>query len=488
MSPTRRAPDILLVTCDQLRKDALGCYGNSIVRTPVIDRLAGAGVRFENVFVASPVCAPNRGSIVTGRFPSVHGLSDNGCLLPASEITLMEVLRAAGYTTLGSGKMHFRPQWAFPPEGAPEVIGPEDLASAIDPQPQPWEFPYYGFTAGAFTEDNRVGRFAEYLRGEGLDPWADPHSFSPNQHATGRSAWPAECSQTSWIVRQAIELLEAHADERPPIFMWVSFVHPHHPFIAPAPFDTLYTGEPIPLPIWDPAEVDGWPTHYRERHYATDGDGEAIGMSELGDADWRRIKAHYWGMLSHIDDQLGRLLERWERRRGFDDTVVMFTSDHGEMLGDHHLLFKDTHYDCVTNVPLIVRSPDRSRAGEVSAAFAQSIDLMPTLLEHAGLPAPPAAQGRSLSGMLQDPASTGYADVLIENPGSVRTLRTAEARLSWHGLGERGELYDLRTDPDAVRNLWSDSSSAALKAAMMERLLARISANVDPANQRVALC
>ena len=159
-------PNILFITADQLRADALGCYGNEVIDTRNIDALAARGVRFTRMFAAYPVCAPNRGSMATGRYPTIHGLRANGMRLPQSELTLMEVLRRNGYRTYGAGKMHFGPQWQFPADGSP--IKDPDPSTAFNPQPEPGEFPWYGFDAAMLTEDHRTGPYADYLAEHGL--------------------------------------------------------------------------------------------------------------------------------------------------------------------------------------------------------------------------------------------------------------------------------------------------------------------------------
>ncbi len=479
-------PNVLLITCDQLRKDALGCYGNEVIRTPHIDRLAERGVRFDQVFAASPVCAPNRGSIATGRFPSVHGLRRNGCVLPESELTLMEVLRRRGYATYGVGKMHFGPQWRWI-EDRPGATGDFDERWAVNPQPLPWEFPFYGFQQGVFTEDHRVGPYADYLRAHGLDPWADPHSFSYPQHITAPSVYPEEHHQTVWVADRSIEYLRGHPADRP-FFLWTSFVHPHHPFTPPVPYDALYDPARMPPPVWDPAEVNDWPEAYRRKYLAREGSHEAIGMCDLTDADWRRIKAYYYGMISLIDKQVGRLMDELDRRGLLDRTIVVFTSDHGEMLGDHHLLFKGTHYDCVTNVPLIIARPGDPQGGQTRRGIAQSVDIMPTILELAGTDIPEGVQGKSLVPMLADGKEELYREAFIEDPEMRRTVRTPTARLTWHGEGQRGELYDLTRDPHCLHNLWDRPEAADLQRQLMDRLVARMAENVDPLPPQVGLC
>ncbi|MFW5745760.1 MAG: sulfatase, partial [Spirochaetota bacterium] len=320
-------PNVLFITCDQLRADALGCYGNEICRTPNIDRIAAAGARFTDCHTAYPVCAPNRATLATGRFPSVHGVATNGIPLADDETTVMEVARRAGYRTYGAGKMHFGPQWRFPPDGG--VLNDPSHDLAVNPQPSNEDLPWHGFERVAITEDNRVGPYGDYLAEHGYDVWADPHSFTYPQHITKRSVYPEEHHQTTWVADRSIEFLRDHpADE--PFFLWTSFVDPHHPFTPPAPYDTMYDPARMPLPARDEGEVPLWPDAYRSKHFATEGSHEAIGMHELADSEWQRITAFYYGMVTLIDTQIGRIMDAVRSMGQEEETIVVFTADHGE--------------------------------------------------------------------------------------------------------------------------------------------------------------
>ncbi len=476
-------PNVLLVMADQLRADALGCYGNAVVQTPHIDHLAEDGVRFERMFAAYPVCAPNRASIATGRYPTVHRLRANGMRLPASERTLMDVLRGAGYRTYGAGKMHFGPQWAFPADGSP-IMDP-DPETAINPQPPEDAFPWYGFDDVCLTEDHRTGPYGEYLASHGYHVWDELHSASYPQHATEPSPFPEEHHQTTWITDRAIDYLEGHPDDQP-FFLWVSYVHPHHPFNPPVPYDRMYGPEDMPLPAFDEGEVARWPEAYRRKYYALGGGHEAIGMHQLTDADWQRIKAFYYGMVSLIDKNVGRLLGTLEAKGRLEDTIVVFTTDHGENLGDHHLLFKGTTYDPVTRVPFIVSWAGNQTPGAVRDTLCSSIDIMPTLLELAGVPCPEPSpvQGISLVPALREAGYRVRDAVLIENAGIRRSVRTEDMLLTWHGPATRGELYDLGADPDCLHNLWDLPEAGERQAAMLHRLIELMAENVDPLPMR----
>jgi arylsulfatase A-like enzyme len=431
------------------------------------------------MFAAYPVCAPNRASIVTGRYPTVHRLRANGMRLPTSELTLMQVLRAAGYRTYAAGKMHFGPQWEFPADGSP--IRDPDPSTAVDPQPGEGEFPWYGFDCVCLTEDHHMGPYGRYLAQHGYNVWDELHSASYPQHATVRSAFPEEHHQTTWITDRALEYLEGHTPDSP-FFLWVSYVHPHHPFNPPAPYDMAYDPDDMPLPVWREDEVEDWPEAYRRKYFATQGGHEAVGMCHLQVEDWQRIKATYYGMISLIDKSIGRLIEALRDRGQLEDTVVIFTADHGDNLGDHHLLFKGTTYDCVTAMPFILSWPGHVPLGAVRDLLTSSIDIMPTLLELVGVasPRPSPLQGTSLVPALADEGYCVRDAVLVENAGLRRSVRTRDALLTWHGPQTRGELYDLVIDPHCLYNLWGRPEVAACQSKLLHLLIRLMAECVDP--------
>lgn len=391
----------------------------------------------------------------------------------------MQVLRDRGYRTYGTGKMHFGPQWHFPPDGGP-IINP-DPSAAISPQPDDDQFPWYGFDRVCLTEDHRMGPYGDYLARHGYNVWDELHSASYPQHATVRSAFPEEHHQTTWITDRALETLRGHPAGHP-FFLWVSYVHPHHPFNPPAPYDTMYDPADMPLPVWREDEVERWPQAYRIKFFAMEGGHEAVGMCDLADEDWQRIKAYYYGMTSQIDANVGRLVGALGERGQLENTVLVFTADHGENLGDHRLLFKGTTYDPVTRVPCILSWPGNPHPGETRDLLASSIDLMPTLLDLAGisLPQPSPVQGVSLVPSLADRGHRVRDALLIENQGPRRTVRTGDALLTWHGVGTRGELYDLAADPDCLTNLWDRPEAAARQPELLHLLIGLMAENVDP--------
>jgi len=476
-------PNVVFVTCDQLRADALGAYREGKSWTPNIDALARHGTTFDNAYVCSPVCAPNRASWATGMYPSAHGLTTNGIALNPALPSFMECLRRGGYQTAAAGKLHFKPQWSHV-RGDPDFA--QDTATgkgAADPQPRPWELPYYGLEKCALTEDHNAGPYGDYLLSHGFDPWKDPHSATFPQHVTQRSDVPAEHSKTTWITDQSIEYLNGFDPDRP-FLLWTSFVHPHHPFVVPEPYDTMIDPGEMQDPVWAEHVVANWPESYRKKYFAEGTSHEAIGMHLLGNGDFRRIRAYYFGMVAQIDEQVGRLVRELDALQTERETVIIFSSDHGEMLGDQHLLFKATHYRCVTRVPLVVSG--RGSHGQRAGGFASAVDIMPTLLGLAGVPTPPGLQGQSLLPCLDDPGHRLRDGAYVENPDLVRSYITADARLTWHGPGTQGELYDAREDPDELHNLWADPSASDLKSRMTEKLLSALVSEAAIPRERVA--
>ena len=475
-----KRPNVLLITCDQLRRDALGIYGNDVVRTPTIDRVFQNGFRFTNMFAANPVCAPNRGAIATGRWPRVNGLARNGSILPESEITMMEVFRQYGYRTYGVGKMHFAPQ-------REEKYDSETGDGAVDPQPPPHRLPHYGFERCVLTEDNRGGPYAEYLKRHGYHPWAGIDNWSPGcQHCCEVSPFPEEHHQTTWITEHSLDFLRHH-DRNRPFFMWVSYVHPHHPFTPPAPYDEMYDPARMPLPVYREGEHRARGQNYQDRFRGRVHSHENADFSAFPAERWQRIKAFYYGMISQIDANVERLVRCLKESNQFDNTIIVFTSDHGELLGDHHLMFKSFPFDCVTAVPFLVRIPEGPNELHSVDTLCRSLEIMPTLLELAELPVPEHVNGRSLKRHIEAEPAELFDSILIEH-NSHQTVRTRTYRLTVHHDDPIGELYDLRRDPDNLENVWAHPQYAGVRDALLCRLVRHLYEVMDPRFRPVAPC
>ena len=349
----KKLPNIIFFITDQQRQDTLGCYGNRYINTPNLDDIAKGSVVFTQHYVQGAACVPSRPSIFSGRYVSAH-LQFNARPLPETEFLLTHYLKEVGYKTMGFGKFHFEPQkqkgYLHPTGGA-------------NTDPQPKEFPWYGFDYVEVSEDSRTGLYEEYLKKHGYTRKDDLDSGDIGQWKCYTSAYPEEHYQTTWITNRAIEHIRNYKENKP-LFLFVSYVDPHHPFHVPSPYDKMYNPDELPLPIRHSVELENNPL-IRERYYYQGKKSYCLtDFSKFTDYDWKRIKAYYYGKISLIDKNVGRILKELENKGLLEDSIIIFTSDHGEFLGDHWLLTKGcSDYDCIIKVPFILYYPEKLPSG-----------------------------------------------------------------------------------------------------------------------------
>jgi arylsulfatase A-like enzyme len=422
LAVTARAADsrwnLLILTNDQHRADCLGCYGNPVIRTPHTDRLAAQGVRFGNAFVHAPQCVPSRFSLHTGRYPHTTGVYTNSVPLPDDVPTLPRILNAAGYQTACVGEMPFAPQDAT------------------------------GGFARVLANNSDFNKFAA---AHGLKHPADEGPFQ-----CAPLPWTDDLDETAFFANHARDFIRGHRDQ--PFFLHVNFRRPHHPFNPPAPFDKMYLGAKFPPSHTRPGELDNKPPQQRaalEKSVSFD-------LRTLTSAALDLVKAYYYGMISENDKYIGAILDEL-KSSGLDNrTIVVFNADHGEMLGDHGLLFKGSYmYDAVTRVPLILRAPGKIPAGKVIDSLVEEVDILPTLLSLLDVKPPAGIQGQSLFG---PPKQT----VFSEFP-TIKMVRTAEWKLVHYPKAKHGELYHLTEDPHELTNLWFESQYASIRADLEKR-------------------
>lgn len=467
--------NILIFYTDQQRGDSLGCVGNSLARTPNLDRLAARGLLYTQHYATNPVCMPSRASFITGRYPQAHRLIDNGIFLPEGELTMPEVFRRRGYRTAACGKLHFQTYKPFPGDTSMESLG-RWASGELDG----WSGPYYGFERVALTaghgEDcgGAYGRWrAQHHPDLALGPEHAQGGPSYPEFACYRSNLPLEAHHSTWVTERAIEFLDGVGGQ--PFYLHVSFPDPHHPFTPPAPYHALFDGVTFPEPHAAPGENERKPKPYRDgmtgRPFPTD--GGAHFHPDLAGGAYQRILAHTYGMITLIDDCVGRVLARLEALGLAGNTVVVFTSDHGDFLGDHHFLYKgQTPCRSLLHVPLIVADPGRAPA--TVDAVTSNVDVMPTLLSACGLPVPEGVQGVPLPGP-GEAARRGYAFEAGCSKASPEyhhyTLYTQEWRISVYPNLREGELYDLRRDPYELINLFDDPGYRTRRRELLEELL-----------------
>jgi arylsulfatase A-like enzyme len=469
MTSSKR-PNILFICTDQQRYDALGCYGNRAIQTPAIDNLAADGVLFEQCYVQSPVCAPSRASLVTGQYPHNHGLWANGVGLPEHHSLFSKALAGNGYTCGMVGKMHLSHCFAGRTEERRDD-GYSYYKWAHDPSHTSPENDYHHWLSEKFPE-----RFEEALAG-GLRVRHQAGTFD---------TMPTEAHYSRWTSERAIEFLDQEHGSSDPFFLWVNFFDPHHPFVAPEEYLARYDPDTLPDPVGFAGELAIKPPIQQEasdESYA----GFARGFSTYSPQEIKQVIAAYYAMITLIDDEVKRILDRLESLGLDDDTIVIFTSDHGEMLGDHQLLLKGPMlYDCAVRVPLIMRWPGHLPAAERRSDLVQWLDLTSTFTELAGLAPMPAAQGTSLLPLARGDAYAVPRDWALceylnsghpyDPPVYMTMLRTGDFKLVVsHGepataRARTGELYNLATDPDELVNLWDnpDFSSSRIE---LERML-----------------
>jgi len=489
-------PNILLITTDQHHYNVLGMT-NPLVKTPNLDRLARQGTRFERAYCVNPTCSPSRATLITGMYPSAHGCWAIGVKLPEDVPTAGDLFQQHGYDSILIGKAHFQPLRSVP---GSESIESQPLMRDLDFW-RNFHGPWYGFnhveTGRMHANESHAGQhYALWLEEKGLANWRDYFDPWPPQpgskyagpyYSRDALAWdlPEEYHHTHWVGERTIAHIERCAAEDKPFFLWASFFDPHPPYILPEPWASMYKPEDMQPGQFSEGEFDGMPPQFeRTRQSQPDfSDYQEPGGQSLhgfhshlhSEAELRRSLACYYGMVSLIDQEIGRILDTLERLHLAENTLVVFTTDHGHFLGQHGLIAKGAfHYEDLVRIPMIARFPGHIPAGSVSQALQSQIDFVPTFLDAAGIPIPGYMQGAS---RLADWAEGGGRDwALIENrhnPTTVhlRTLVTQRYKLTVYRAAGYGELFDLQEDPGELRNRWDDPAYAAVKQELLLRFV-----------------
>lgn len=483
-----KRPNILVFFTDQQRYDSLGCNGNPAARTPNLDALAAAGARLSNHIVANPVCMPSRASLFTGRFPNAHHVWTNGVPLPHTEQTLPQILQGLGYDTAAFGKLHFTPTLAHPGRGTPE-----SKEAWVNGAMDGWHGPYYGFdhvklTLGHGEMALKVGHYANDVRARFGDLTA--HLTAPGKATAIRDSFPSSlpsgAHHSTWVADQTIEYLREERRQDRPFFAFCSFPDPHHPFTPPQPYASMFDGAQLPGPYR--GDVAGKPEHYR-MSVGVEGNGTRLQAEH--DDELRAAMAHTYGMVTLIDHNVGRVLTTLRDVGLDDDTIVVFTSDHGELLGDHWLLRKGP-FPCrsLLRVSCLIRVPGTVQPGTVLPNPTSNTDLLPTLVDLAGGIVPGDVQGRSLVSALQGEQpgpetalSMGWSMAWSQPDESYRhlSLFTQRWRLTWFPRIADGELYDLDADPYELVNLYHDPGYAKVRDELQFELLREYVRTEEPA-------
>ncbi|MDP6348411.1 MAG: sulfatase-like hydrolase/transferase [Chloroflexota bacterium] len=473
-------PNFLWICTNGQRPDTLGCYGNELVDTPHLDRLAQDGLVFENAFCQSPVCNPSRASFLTGRYPRTTGTRQNNQGMPADEVLVTKLLADASYSCGLAGMLHLGESGAV----GGQASGKRQVET--------------GYSMVHRSNSAAPGRPTNAYTGWLGERWLDYHSEPYQDSRWVEAGMPAEHHHTTWCAQMAINFIEAHAAGEQPWLFSVNIFDPHFPFDPPAGYLERWADrlDEIPLPNLVEGEIDGKPEFHGQHHRDELDPPQPYPYLEMADEDHRLLTAAYWAMGELIDAQVGRLLETLEQTGQLENTLVIFTSDHGEMLGDHGIYGKGPYFfEPATHVPLVLSQPGGIEPGR-SYALVELVDLAPTLLEAAGIDIPPGMQGKPLTALLQDNGDRDQHrdDVYCEfynaidhpadPPVHSTMVRTRRHKLVLHHSTNEGELYDLREDPGENVNRWDAASHSEIKIELLIQLANRMAWTVDPLPER----
>ena len=509
-------PNVLLIMTDQHRADHLGFGGNPVVQTPALDALAARSMRFTSSFVTNPLCQPNRCSILTMRYPSVHGTRHNGIALDWDANTFVRRLRSSGYRTGLVGKGHFQ-NFEFFPEiartqfdfsldeqarlvGLPGANGWDSHESVQGHLDKDIQMPddYYGFEHVEVVPahgDNCTGHYVGWLREKGHD-WRDVAGADNAEWVyeewgeVRKPSMPPELYPTTFVAERSIDWIESKATDDDPWFLQCSFPDPHHPFTPPGDYAHMYD----PADMILPETFDDPHTHsaaHLQRIAASRGEVNASPMLQApNEAQLRHAMAFEFGAISMIDDAVANVLDALERSGQADNTIVIFTSDHGDLFGDHGLILKMfAHYDGLLRVPFTIAGPGITPG--VSDSLVNSLDLGETILDLCDVDSFYGSQGTSLTPVLDDPSAEVRTELLIEEDQirdglqagvqpRMRTLLTKTARITRYQNLDRHDLYDMHNDPLELENRWDDPSLSSLRLDMGEQLSEAMTAAADP--------
>ncbi|MFT5113908.1 MAG: arylsulfatase A-like enzyme [Parasphingorhabdus sp.] len=490
------APNILWICTDQQRSDSLGCYGSTEVRSPNIDSIAASGVRFNRHITPMQICSPSRATMITGKYPRNHQLITNGMALPESVPTLTKTLVENGYQTHAVGKQHLQPILA-----ASELNMPDSRAFWKKPESAQWNGPYYGYETidlliGESDTAQIAGHYASWLKEhypqyvEYLKPKHAQQTPPEDLDEIWRSAMPVECHYNTWITDCSVNFLANKRRTDKPFCLFVSFPDPHHPFDPPVEYADRYSADDMTLPEVTESDLKGRPPYcddlfpkgqgFRKLYWRADKGAEAgssITTEDISDESLRLAIAYTHAQVEMIDDGVGRMLQQLEAFGLDENTIVIFTSDHGEYLGNHGLLHKGpASYRQLTELSLLIKGPGFESGKQVNS-LTSHIDLMPTLLDAAQVKNSPAVDGISLVPLLTGADERVRDYTFGEYHPTVRkelynqTIYYDQWRMTLYpGMTEWGELFNLEHDPLELENLYFEVDRKSIREKLTQLL------------------
>ena len=464
-----RPRNVLLLMSDQHRPHALGVDGNPLARTPNLDALARSATRFDSAYCSNPVCVPSRASLLTGLYTHNHGALNNGTPWPFEKKTIAHHLSRAGYMTALIGKMHFVDAQTH---GFDYHLGFNDWYQYLGPKTK-----LYADELSRANSGSGMPEIDDLWRDYG-DPWKGGRTLDDRQgpvHVGEVSKIPEQDHFESFVARESVRFLKNHARQQP-FFLISSFLKPHDPFMPAARFASMFRAADMTLPdTWGKVDLATVPREIAQsiEHNTP--------TPELHDAEQAKKRiALYYANLAQMDDCLGKVLAALRELELEKDTIVLYTTDHGEMLGEHGLWQKFVFYEPSAGVPLIVRAPGITAGETRSQTPVSLVQVLPSLLELCGITVPAGLDGASFVPDLREPARTRDTTVYSEfNLGNARAkymIRRGDFKYNFY-KSDTPELYDLKRDPKEMRNLANVSEYKA----KMEELKAQLFAWHRPA-------
>jgi arylsulfatase A-like enzyme len=448
-TPEKTKPNLLFIWTDEQQYFTMKAYGNEVIQTPNLDRLASGSYVFEKAYVTQPVCSPDRASVMTGLYPHTHGIVANNIALPEAAKTLPEIIDDPDYHTAYMGKWHLGDE-IFPQRGFKTWVSIEDNY-----------IQYYG------PERDREAR-SDYHH------WLVEKGFQPNERnrfsRSFAASLPLEHCKPTFLEEKAIEFLEENRDN--PFILYINFLEPHMPFLGP--LDSLYSPEEVILPgSFNDHANDDDPLYYRRK---TDGNERQYGSTE---AEFRELIAKYWGLVTQVDMSVGAILDKLESLGLADNTIVVYTSDHGDMMGAHRMVAKGVMYEEAVRIPFLLKDPRMNAAQRIIRERVSQVDIVPTLLDLMDHEVPGYLEGKSMVPALmadEFPAEdifiewNSHMDYRVRNwaekdPGEADSLqwaanpsiRTVISKEGWKlslSNRDKSQLFDLNKDPSEIENLF----------------------------------
>lgn len=455
-TPSFTRPNVLYLYTDQQRIDTLSCLGQEAIRTPNIDALAADGALLTQYYVQNPVCGPSRMCFLTGRYASSLGVADNGIPFPDSAVPIQQLLKPYGYYTAQIGKLHFDPHARREHRNPTKTYGFDTFILSDEP--------------GCY--DDAYTKWVECVAPDQLDkvrtmlppaalPWGKPsYSQVPrNTHEPYVFEGEPEYTHTSFVTSQVCDFLRSY-DRNAPFFLIAGYYAPHPPLNPPQKYLDQVDRSKLRQPIKGAQEP--W----------------TRGLEAVSEEGWRDIAAAYLAMVLQVDEGVGEIVKVLKEKGLYDNTVIVFTSDHGEFLGDHGRIQKGMPgHDCIVHVPCIVRYPGHIPANRRIDALTEAIDIVPTVLDYCGVQTPTYVQGRSLRALLHGDTEHHRDDVLVEwfspNGNRQTTLRTEQYK---YWVDEYGHelLYDLAADPNELENRAQDPAYTAILSQLRYQMIRHI--------------